>query len=67
MQSMNTETPKSYTARELRIVSNVTREFDGGYTVEHGDVIVAGPYASKLDAKQAKADLIAGRSVRSAG
>lgn len=57
----------TYSARELRVVDNNTRDYEGGYTVERGNVIVAGPYASKTDAKQAKADLVAGRTVRAAG
>lgn len=57
----------TYRANQLRVVSNVTRDYDGGYTVEHGDLIVAGPYATKADAQQAKADLVAGRPVRAAG
>jgi hypothetical protein len=57
----------TYRPRDLRIVNNNTRDWDGGYTVEYGDVIVAGPYASKDDARQAKTDLIAGRPARSAG
>lgn len=58
----------TYTARELRVVSNVTADYDGGYSVELSDgSVVAGPYATKADAKQAKADLVAGRPVRSAG
>jgi hypothetical protein len=56
----------TYTARQLRIVDNNTRDFDGGYTVEHADLIVAGPYACKDDAKQAKRDIVAGRPVQSA-
>ena len=60
-------TQQRYRTTQLRIVSNVTRDYDGGYTVEHGDLIVAGPYATKEDAKQAKADLVAGRPVRAAG
>ena len=59
----------TYKARDLRVVSNVTRDWDGGYTVELGDsgYVVAGPYATKPDAQAAKADLVAGRDVRSAG
>lgn len=58
----------TYKARDLQIVNNNTREFEGGYSVELADgTIVAGPYASKIDAKQAKADLVAGRPSRSAG
>lgn len=57
----------TYRANQLRVVSNVTRDYDGGYTVEHRDLIVAGPYATKADAQQAKADLVAGRPVRAAG
>ncbi len=53
---------------ELRVVSNVTREYDGGWSVETADgSVVAGPYATKDDAQRAKRDLIAGRPVRSAG
>ena len=58
----------TYKARDLRVVSNVTRDYDGGYSVELKDgSVVAGPYASKDDARRAKADLVAGRPVRSAG
>jgi hypothetical protein len=58
----------TYSTRDLRIVNNNTRDYYGGYSVETRDgSIVAGPYASRDDAKQAKADLIAGRPVRSAG
>jgi hypothetical protein len=57
-----------YSARELRVVSNVTADYDGGHSVELADgTILAGPYASRDDAKEAKADLVAGRPVRSAG
>lgn len=55
----------AYTFRDLRIVNNNTRDYMGGYSVELSDgSVVAGPYATKCDAKQAKADLIAGRHVR---
>ena len=59
----------NYRFRDLRIVSNVTRDYDGGYSIELRDgSIVAGPYASQIDAKQAKADLVAGRPLtRSSG
>ena len=58
----------TYRARDLRVVNNNTADFDGGYSVELRDgTIVAGPYAAKVDAQQAKRDLIAGRPVRSAG
>lgn len=62
-----TAEPK-YKAHDLRVVSNVTREYDGGYSVELADgSVVAGPYATKPDAKQAKADFVAGREPRYAG
>jgi hypothetical protein len=58
----------TYTARQLRIVNNNTADFDGGYSIELADgSIVAGPYATKDDAKTAKADIIAGRQSRQAG
>ena len=57
----------TYRPRDLRVVSNVTQDYDGGFSVEAGDLIVAGPYATKEDAKRAKADLIAGRPVKAAG
>jgi hypothetical protein len=58
----------AYAARQLRIVDNNTADFDGGYSVELADgTIVAGPYATKTDAKQAKADIVAGRQSRQAG
>lgn len=61
-------TATSYTYRDLRVVCNITRDYDGGYSVELADgSVVAGPYATKCAAKQAKSDLIAGRHVRSAG
>jgi hypothetical protein len=62
-------TTPTYNARQLRVVSNVTQDWYGGYTVELGDsgYILAGPYATKQDAQQAKRDLVAGHPVRSAG
>lgn len=58
----------TFKARDLRIVNNNTREFMGGFSVETSDGgVVAGPYAVKVDAVQAKADLVAGRPVRTAG
>jgi hypothetical protein len=39
---MTMEMPR-YTSRNLRVVSNNTRYYDGGYTVEYRDLIVAGP------------------------
>ena len=58
----------TYKARDLRIVSNVTRDYDGGYSVELADgSIVAGPYATREDAKTAKRALINNQPVRSAG
>lgn len=53
-----------YSARDLRVVSNVTREYDGGYTVELCDgLILAGPYPTKEMAKEAKAQLVAGKPI----
>lgn len=57
-----------YPARKLRVVSNVTRSYDGGHSVELADgSVVAGPYATKPDAQQAKRDLVAGRQPQYAG
>jgi hypothetical protein len=57
----------TYSARDLRIVNNNTREFHGGFSVELRDgSVLAGPCADRDDAKQAKLDLVAGRPVRSA-
>lgn len=54
-------------ARDLRIVDNRTAEFDGGFSVELADgSVLAGPYAVRDDATQAKADLLAGRPVEGA-
>jgi hypothetical protein len=49
--------------RNLRIVDNNTRDYWGGFSVEHGDWVVAGPYAAKCDAVEAKRCLIAGEPV----
>lgn len=58
----------TYKASELRVVNNNTRDFMGGYSVETRDgSVVAGPYAVKITATEAKADLVAGRPVQSAG
>lgn len=58
----------AYTTRTLRIVNNNTPGYYGGFSVELSDgSVVAGPYATKDAAKQAKVDLIAGRCVESAG
>ena len=54
----------TYRANQLRVVSNVTRDYDGGYTVEHRDLIVAGPYATKADAQQAKVTACSPRAPR---
>lgn len=58
-----------YRARDLRIVDGNTPEWEGGYTVETADEeIVAGPFASKDDAKTAKRELVAGVALtRSSG
>lgn len=49
-------------ARDLRVVNNDTAEYMGGHSVELRDgTILAGPYAAKCDAVQAKKDLVAGR------
>lgn len=62
-----TGAPK-FKACDLRVVSNVTRDYDGGHSVETSDgTVQAGPYAARADAVQAKADLVAGRPVRAAG
>lgn len=50
----------SYSRRDLRVVNNATRDWDGGFTVEYDDLILAGPYASKDDAKAAKEALLDG-------
>lgn len=61
-------TTTTYKARDLRVVSNVTADYDGGYSVELADgSVVAGPYACRPDAVQAKADLVAGRKPKAAG
>lgn len=58
----------SYKPSELRVVSNVTRDYDGGYSVELRDgTVVAGPYASRDDAKVAKTLLVRGLPAPSAG
>jgi hypothetical protein len=47
------------------LLSNRTRDYDGGYSVEARDgSVIAGPYAAKDDAKRAKIDLVAGRLPR---
>ena len=51
---------RRYSTRNLRIVDGNRRDWDGGYTVEYGDLIVAGPFAAKVDAQAAKVALIAG-------
>jgi hypothetical protein len=54
------DNPRRFRARDLRIVSNRTREYDGGYSVETADgTVQAGPYACREDAAQAKRDLVA--------
>jgi hypothetical protein len=56
---------RRYRTQELRVVSNRTRDYDGGYSVEaRAGSVLAGPYAAKDDAKRAKIDLVAGRLPR---
>lgn len=52
-----------YRANQLKIVDNNTPAFQGGYSVEVGDWIIAGPYAAKGDAQRAKRAIVAGVSV----
>lgn len=55
---------QTFKARELRVVPDRT---NGGYAVEHDGRVVAGPYAAKPDAQEAKRALVEGRLVRAAG
>lgn len=65
---VNPATGRPFRARELSVVSNVTAGFYGGFTVELSDgSVMAGPYATKPDARQAKVDLVAGRHPAPAG
>lgn len=58
----------TYRARDLRIVSNETADYSGGYSVELRDgSVIAGPYAARVDAVSAKAALVSGRPVQAAG
>lgn len=54
--------PRTFKARDLRVVDNTTADWDGGFTVESGPkddpTIEAGPFAAKADAKLAKQDLV---------
>ena len=64
---MTTSRATNFKASELRVVDNNTAEYMGGFSVETRDgTVQAGPYAVKGDAREAKADLVAGRPVRGA-